>query len=350
MIKMKAARLYGPKDLRIMRIPISRVGPSDVLCRVERVGICGTDYSIYSGEFSFVKNGSVKFPKTLGHEWSGTVAEAGKTVSSFKPGDRVVGDTGVACGHCNFCLSGEYNRCPQSTAVGTIHDRDGAYAEYIVMPERHLFRLPDSVSFDQGAFVEPAATALYSVRRADVGIGDTVLIHGTGPLGILAGKLAKLSGASKVFISGRRKFKLNAALSNGSDIAINTTEQNTSEIIMDHTGARGVDRIIETSGSTQLFTESFDYIRTGGTMSVVAFYDKKVEQFDIDKFVFANVTVRAVAGSLHMYPPVIDLMSSGLLQIDQLITGRYMLDDVEQALIDMKEKNSKRIKWIIDVK
>lgn len=349
MAKMKTARLFGPNDLRIVKTPIPEVGENDVLCKVERVGVCGTDYAIYSGEFSFVKDGSITFPKTLGHEWSATVEAAGKSVTNFKPGDRVVGDTCVGCGRCQFCLSGEYNRCREFKAVGTIHDRDGAYAEYIVMPERHLFHLPDSVSIDQGAFVEPAATSLYAVKRAEVGIGDTVLVHGTGPLGILAARLSKISGAAKVIITGRKKYKLDIALGNGADIAINTNEQGVRDVVMEHTDNRGVDRIIETSGSTQLFAESFDSIRTGGTMSVVAFYEKNIEEFDIDKFVFSNITVRAVAGSMHMYPAVLSLMSSGLLQTDQLITGRYPFEKIERALIDMKERNAIRIKWIVDI-
>ena len=349
MSTMKVARLFAPNDLRMIDMPIPKLRPHDVLCKVERVGVCGTDYAIYSGEFSFVKTGDVKFPMTLGHEWSATVADVGAEVQNFKTGNRVVGDTCVACGHCNHCLLGEYGRCKKVQPVGTIHAWDGAYAEYIIMPERHLFHLPDSVSFDQGAFVEPAATSLYAVKLADVAIGDTVLVHGTGPLGILAAKLSKLCGASKVFITGRKPFKLETALNYGADVAINTTQQSFAEVIMDHTKGEGVDRVVEASGSTDLFKQSLDVVRHGGTVSLVAFYEKMVDQLEIDKFVFGNITLRAVAGSLGMYEPVLNLMASGMLDTTELITGRYKFDDIEQALKDMKEKNTQRIKWIVDM-
>ncbi|MFH1009551.1 MAG: alcohol dehydrogenase catalytic domain-containing protein, partial [Candidatus Latescibacterota bacterium] len=156
---MKKARIMGPKDIRVMEVPTPEPGPGEVLCRVVRAGICGTDYAIYTGELSFVKSGQISFPMTPGHEWSGLVTRVGRDVAGFQPGDRVVGDTAVSCGTCYDCLMGQYGRCRDLRCVGTIHTWDGAYAEYMVMPARHLFHLPDSVSWDNGAMVEPAATA-----------------------------------------------------------------------------------------------------------------------------------------------------------------------------------------------
>lgn len=346
---MKAARIFGANDLRIVDVPVPEVGAHDVLCKVQRVGICGTDYAIYTGEFSFVKNGNIKFPMTPGHEWSATVAEVGPEVTRFKVGDRVVGDTCVSCGQCTHCLLGNYGNCTKIRAVGTVNTWDGAYAEYIIMPERHMFHLPEAVSFDEGAFVECAATALYSVKMADVTIGDTVLVQGTGPIGILAAELAKIHGASKVFITGRKPFKLQAALDHGCDVAINTTTDNTVEVVKDHTGGKGVDRVIEASGSIELFRECFDLVRIGGTISVVAFYEKLMDNFDIDKFVFSSATVRAVAGSLGMYVPILRLMESGQLDVKSLITSRYKFANVQQAMSDMKDKNEQRIKQIMEM-
>ena len=232
---MKAARLFGPDDLRVINMPIPELGPRDILSKVMRAGICGTDYSIYSGEFSFVKDGSVKFPFTPGHEWSGVVAAVGSEVVSFKPGDRIVGDTFVSCGSCDVCLMGLYDHCKNVRSVGTINAWDGGFAEYTVFPERHIFHLPDGVSFDAGAFVEPAATSLNAVNAASVEVGDTVLVHGSGPLGVLAAKFAKLSGASKVFITGRKDPKLQVALSYGADVAINTTRESVADAVARHT-------------------------------------------------------------------------------------------------------------------
>jgi 2-desacetyl-2-hydroxyethyl bacteriochlorophyllide A dehydrogenase len=346
---MKAVQIYGPNDARLVDVPTPKPGPGEALCKVVRSGICGTDYSIYTGDFSFVKSGAIKFPMTPGHEWSGVVEEVGSGVENFKPGDRVVGDTAVSCGTCYDCLMGQYGHCRQLRCVGTINTWDGAYAEYILMPVRHLFHLPDNVNFDQGAMVEPAATALYSVTLAGVKAGDTVLVQGSGPIGIIAAKLAKLSGAAKVIITGRKDFKLQTALSLGVDVAINVKKVLLSEGIKAQVDVWGVDRIIEASGSIELFQESLKLIRPGGTIAVVAFYEKMVNNFDIDRFVFGDVTIRAVAGSLGMYLPILRLMSSGMLNLSSLITDRYQLKEVPQAMQDVKGKSATRIKMMIDV-
>ena len=345
---MRAARLFGPNDLQIVDLPIPELGPGDVLCQVKCAGICGTDYSIYTGEFSFVKNGGVKFPFTPGHEWSGVVAAVGSAVTHFKAGDRVVGDTCVSCGACVSCLLGDYLFCEKTFCVGTVNAWDGGFADYTVFPERHLFHLPDNVSFDAGAFVEPAATSLYALKCAQVQIGDTVLVHGSGPLGLLAAKLAKLSGASKVFITGRKDAKLKVALAFGADVAINTTREDVAEVIARHIAKGKVDRIVETSGSLDLLLQSLDLVRAGGNISAVAFYDRPVERLEIDKLVFGNITLRGSGGSTGMYQPVLSLMASGALDIAPLISGRYPFKDILRGYSDMKDRNDIRIKWLVD--
>jgi L-iditol 2-dehydrogenase len=347
---MKAARLFGPNDLKIIDLPVPELGANDVLCKVKCAGVCGTDYSIYSGEFSFVKNGGVKFPFTPGHEWSGVVTAIGPEVKNLKVGDRVVGDTCVSCGNCVSCLLGDYLSCEQVFCIGTINAWDGGFAEYTVFPERHLFRLPNNVSFDSGVFVEPAATSLFAVKRAGVQIGDTVLVHGSGPLGLLAAKLAKLSGAAKVFITGRKDAKLQLALNFGVDAAINTTREDFVETLLRHNCGKKVDRVIETSGAIELLTSSFDLVRTGGSITAVAFYDRPIENMEIDKLVFGNINLCGSAGSTGMYQPVMALMASGALDIAPLISGRYLFADIMQAYTDMKAKNDIRIKWLIDFK
>jgi threonine dehydrogenase-like Zn-dependent dehydrogenase len=226
---------------------------------------------------------------------------------------------------------------------------DGAWAPFIVMPERHLYRLADRVSFDNGAMVEPAATALYAVTRARVGIGDAVLVQGSGPIGILAAAQAKLCGASKVFITGRRRPKLEAALGMGADVAIDTTRDSVTDVLRRHTVSGGVDRLIEASGSADLFEESLRLVEPGGVMSVVAFYDRPLTRFDIDAFVFADVTLVPVGGSLGMYTPVLRMMETGSLDPSRLITERIALDDVPDMLARFRRDAEARIKVMIDV-
>jgi len=344
---MKAARIFGAHDIRVVEIETPVPTDHDVLCKVARAGMCGTDYAIYSGEFSFVKQGMVPMPMTPGHEWSGIVSAVGDKVQNFKEGDRVVGDTVVSCGHCYDCLVGEYGKCSQARCVGTVNPWDGGYAEYVLMPERHLMALAPSISFENGACVEPAATALYSLHIADVKIGDTVLVLGSGPIGIAAAKLAKLCGASIVAIVGRKDFKLQKALDLGVDAAINTTTSDLNAAVQERFGKWGVDKIVEASGSTAMLNASAGLLNISGTVSSVAFYEQMVQDFPIDEFVFGNRTLKGSAGSLGMYKPVLRLMETGMLDMSPLITSTHRLDDVPQAMVDMKEKNSTRIKPMI---
>lgn len=344
---MKAAAIEAPNKITVKEVQTPVPGPGEVRCKVVRCGICGTDYSIYTGEFSFVKNGMIKFPMLPGHEWSGVVDCIGEGVELFKPGDRVVGDTAVSCGTCYRCLTGQYQFCSNLRCVGTINTWDGAYAEYMIMPARHLFLLPDNVSFDNGAMVEPAATAMYSVALGKVKLGDTVLVMGTGPIGIMAAKIAKIAGAAKVLIAGRKDSKIQAALDLGVDIGLNLMSTSLVDGVKSHIGEDGVDCVIEASGSTELLKESLDLLNPGGVISAVAFYEKIIDGLDIDRFVFGGLSLKGSAGSLGMYGPVLKLMSAGMLDFSSLITGYYSLDEVQRAMLDMKDKNDNRIKFMM---
>ena len=342
---MKAARLYAPLDLRMEDIPVPEPGPGEVLCKVRRAGICGTDYAIYTGEFSFVKSGDVHFPLTQGHEWSGVVARVGSGVRNFKPGDRVISDTNVSCGRCFACLSGRITECRELRPLGTIHAWDGAFAEYILMPERHTFHLPDSVSFDDGAMVEPTTIAYSGVRAAKVSVGETVLVHGCGSIGIIAAKLAGLAGASRVFLTGRTPFKLDCARRFGAaDVYINTRTTSITEALE----GRTPDKVIETSGSLELLTDAFGRVRNGGIVASVAFYEKKLAEFDVDRLIFGNVDFVGVANNAGTYEPVLNMLSAGKFHPSELITGRYPFLEIHQGYADMKLKNSTRIKWMLE--
>ncbi len=345
---MKAARLFGPRELKMLEVPLPALGRGDVLCKVSRAGLCGTDYAIYSGEFSFVKQGGVVFPFTPGHEWSGTVAAVGASVSRFAVGDRVVGDTCVSCGACVACLLGDYLRCEKVRCVGTVNAWDGGFAEYTVFPERHLFHLPDEVSWDAGVFVEPAATALHAVRDAGVESGDTVLIQGAGPLGLLAAKLSKIAGAAHVVVAGRSGVQLEIARSFGADDTVNTVDEVLEAGVLRRTGGRPVDRVIEASGAPELFASALRLVRPGGVISAVSFYSGPIAALEIDKLVFGNIRLKGSSGSIGMYQPVLRLMAAGALDVAPLISRRYAFREIEQAYEAMGTAGDHRVKWLVE--
>jgi 2-desacetyl-2-hydroxyethyl bacteriochlorophyllide A dehydrogenase len=348
-VNMKAARLIEPHKIAVMEIPTPVPDYDDVLIKVKYVGICGTDYSIYTGESSFVKDGMVRFPLTMGHEWSGVVEKTGRNVRNLKPGDRVTGDGTVTCGVCEACICGNYNLCKDLKGVGTIKTWDGAYAEYILLPERSVYKIPDGVSLQEAALVEPSATALYAVKRGGVKLNDSVLVIGTGPIGLAALHLSKLSGASCTVLAGRKDAKLDVGKKMGADYTVNILKENLAERISEITSGKGVNVVIEASGSVEMLQQSFALVRNGSTIAVVAFYDRFLDHIPIDHFVNNDIRLTGVAGSPRMSTTILELMGSGKVDFKPLITDIYKLDDVEKALKAMKEKNNTVVKILLEV-
>lgn len=340
---MKAVRVFGENDIRVVDMEEPKPSYGQVVVKVKRCGICGTDYSILNGAFSNM----ISYPMTLGHEWSGEVAAVGKGVSNIKIGDRVAGDTCVSCGECYECLTGSYMNCRIKRNVGTTNTWDGAYSEYILFPARHLFKLPDTVDYESGALLEPAATAMLSVAQARVGLGDNVVVHGTGPIGIAAALLAKLAGAAKTVITGRKDFKLQLAKKMGVDYAVNTIKQDMTEVVQDIFEGQGADAVIEASGSVQLMKDSFEIAANSARISVVSFFEKEVG-LDIDGAVFKDISILPVAGNIGMNRPTLRLMASGRLDLRAIVTERCRLEDVPVALKNLKTDNEKKIKIMID--
>ena len=348
-MKMKAQRLYGPKDLRWMEIDVPQLMENDVLIKVKYCGVCGTDQSIYSGESSFWEDGLIHTPMTFGHEYSGIISKVGKNVSSFKIGDRVVADTIVSCGVCEQCKQGNFFSCLNLKAVGTINAHDGGYAEYTVMPERHVFSLPDNITFEQGALVEPVATGLWAVKMGNIEIGDNVIIIGTGAIGLGAVPFAVLSGARKVIIVGRKDFKLEIGKKFGANDAINTTKEDLFERVMELTRGKGADVVIEASGSLDMLKEAIRISNNDARISCVAFYEKPVEKLNIDSMIIKNISLLPVSGCRKMMPIVIKMMESGKVDFTPMITQVVPLKDAEEALIDLKAKSAERIKILLEI-
>lgn len=346
---MKAMRLYAPRDLRMMEVPRPKIRPDEVLCRVRRACVCGTDYAIYSGELSFVKSGDVTFPMTLGHEWSGVVETVGGDVFDFHPGDRVISDNGFSCGRCLKCLAGKPHLCGRVRSLGTIRAWDGAFAEYLAVPERHLFHLPDGVDFDDGAMIEPLTIAYSGVRGIELEPGQTVLVNGAGSIGMLAARLCRIAGASRVFLTGRKPAKLEAARKfEAADVLIDTSRESVADVLARHTPKGKADKTLECSGSIDLLLQSLKLTGSGGTVAALAFYEREIESLPIDQLVFGNLTLRGIGNVSGTHEHCLALVAAGRIHPGALINGRYPFAELKQALEDMKLKNDFRVKWAID--
>lgn len=239
---MKAGVVYAQNDIRYDEIEKPTAGPGKVLIKVKYTGICGSDIPRVNGDACHF------FPNVLGHEFSGTVEEVGEGVTSLKKGDRVAGVPLVPCMKCEDCLKGNYSLCKHYSFIGS--REYGSFAQYVVVPEKNAVKFEDEVSFEQGAFFEPATVALHGLQRCDYIGGRTVAILGGGTIGMLTMQWAKIFGAAKVVVFDIAKERLELGERLGADAVINTLEADFMEKAMAVTDGKGYDYVYETAGNT----------------------------------------------------------------------------------------------------
>ena len=340
---MKAITVYGPRDARMETVPKPEATGDMVVAKVCRTGVCATDVSIYTGESSFVRSGEIKYPCRFGHEWAGIVESVGPDVKNFKPGDRVYADNFVTCGVCEACKKGDYSGCRSTRSVGTVNAWDGCYAEYMQMPERHVYRLPDELSMDEGALIEPAGIAYDAFRGVTLTPKDTVVVFGTGAIGMVAVWLAKYYGAGEVILVGRTDEKLKIGLQIGADHVINGRNEDAVAKIKELSlGKKGADLVVETSGSASALRDSIACTAKYSRISVVSFYEKNVDDLPIDALVLGHKSLVGAAGRDGNSPEVCEIMRKNPIKLTPVFTQhipfRDALDVFERPEVCQKTK------------
>jgi L-iditol 2-dehydrogenase len=243
---MRTAVLKEPGRLEIEERPRPDPAPDEVLVAVGEVGICGSDLHYY--EHGRIGDYVVEDPLILGHESAGEAVEVGDGVTDLETGDRVALEPGVPCRRCDHCKRGEYNRCPDVTFMATPPD-DGAFAEYVAWPVDFAYRLPESVSTREGALCEPLSVGVHAARRGEIGVGDSVLVTGAGPIGLLAMAAARAAGATEVLVADVIEAKRRRAEERGADATIDPTRTDLGEAVAEQTDGEGVDIVVEASGA-----------------------------------------------------------------------------------------------------
>ena len=224
---MKALRIHGPKDIRYEDLPDRALGPDEALLAPRAVGICGTDLEIFQGTMFYFTSGMAQWPVILGHEWSAEVLAVGENVTEVKPGDKVVGECTVSCGHCEMCRLGRYNECPNRRETGILN-LDGAFSDRMYYPASFLHQF-DKISYEEAALTEPTAVAVWGTKLVEVNPSDTVAVMGPGPIGLLAMQVARAYGARRVVMIGRRASRLKLAEELGADEIIKSARRGSSQ-------------------------------------------------------------------------------------------------------------------------
>ena len=347
-MNMQVFLVEEPYKARIIEIPPRPLKKDEVLVKVACAGICGTDLSIYTGETDFVRQGLVQYPARIGHEWSGIVSETGTDVLNFKKGDRVIGDNGVSCGQCDACLRGDYDSCPDVKSVGTINCWDGCFAEYIIMPARHLFRLPDLLSFEEAALIEPATISYIALKKNDLA-GKTVVIIGTGPIGMAALPIARHLGAKNVVMIGRTSSKLDIALKMGATHVIRSTIENVDDRISKITCGKGAEIILEASGDLSAIRQSMDIVSRSGFIYLLAFYEKAFSGVEIDKFSIKEASLAGVIGKFGIAGELMHMICDAKIDLLPMVTSHIRFDEIQQVLENARQMKD-RIKILVHFK
>lgn len=329
---MKAALWYSKRDVRVEEIPEPQVIAGSVKIKVKWCGICGSDLHEFIGGPIFIPvgqphplSGNVA-PVVLGHEFSGEVVEIGKGVSKFTVGDRVVVEPIVACGKCPACKEGKYNLC-SSLGFHGLCGSGGGFAEYTVFPEEYVHKIPDSMSYEKAALIEPIAVALHSIRISGFKTGDTALVLGSGPIGLATIECLKAAGASLVVVLQRKSVRQEYAKRAGADFVLDPNEVDIEAEVKKLTGGVGVDVSFETTGAKIGFETGINSLKFEGIMVVTSIWEDEVS-FNPNALVFSEKKIVGTLAYRHEFPATIAQMVDGRIKSEGYITKRIALEDI----------------------
>lgn len=320
---MKALLLSEYKHLEIADLPDPMPGDREVLVSVGACGICGSDVHGYDGS-----SGRRIPPIVMGHEAAGTIAAIGAGVSGFAEGDRVTFDSTIFCGECNNCRRGDVNLCDHRQVLGVScaeFSRPGAFAEYVAVPSRILYRLPDNLSFNEAAMLEAVSVALHGVSLAQISKGSTALVVGAGMIGLLSLQALRAAGCSTVYVADLDSTRLKLALAVGAT-AVLSSEKDVVEQVIQLTGGIGVDVVIEAVGRNETVKASIESVRKGGTVVLVGNISPEVA-LPLQKVVTRQIRLQGSCASAGEYPRAIELLASGAIQVKPFITAVAPLED-----------------------
>ena len=321
---MKALLLTQYKEMQVTDVDEPEVGPDDVLIQVEACGICGSDIHGYDGS-----TGRRIPPLVMGHEAAGSIVAAGSNVKDMPEGTRVTFDSMVSCGQCDFCRAGQGNLCDNRMVLGVScgeYRRHGAFAERISVPRRIVYRLPDTLPFEQAALVEAVSVAVHAANVTPITLGDTAVVVGAGMIGLLAIQTVKAAGAARVIAVDLNDKRLAVAKELGATETLRGDQVDVPAVVREMTGGRGADVALEVVGATPTVVTAIESVRKGGSVTLVGNVSPTIE-LPLQSVVTREITLRGTCGCNGEYPQCIELMNNGTIRVEPLITAKISLAD-----------------------
>jgi len=322
---MKALLLTAPSTLAIVDFPTPAIADDEVLVRIHACGICGSDFHGWDGS-----SGRRQAPLIMGHEASGEIVATGPRVEKWHAGDRVTFDSTIYCGVCHFCRQGQINLCENRRVVGvspTEYKQHGAFAEFVAVPSRILYRLPDTLPFDQAAMIEPVSIAVHAVQRIAIAATDTVVVVGSGMIGLLIVQALRWAGAKRIVAVDLAENRLTLARRLGATHTFNPSTSDVAAEVARLTEGLGADAAFEVVGLTPTVNLAIAVLKRSGSCVLVGNLSPKTQDFPLQAVVTKEITVTGTCSSAGEYPLCLDLIARGVIDVKPMIETVAPLED-----------------------
>lgn len=343
----KAVFMHGTNEMIWKDVPVPVAKENEVLVKVDSVGICGSDVHYYQhGRIGdFVVEGDF----ILGHECAGEVIKVGSSVKTLAVGDRVALEPGKTCGKCEFCKSGRYNLCPDVEFFAT-PPYHGVFTNYVTHPEDMCFKLPENVSNVEGALVEPLAVGLHATNIGEVKLGDTVVIFGTGCIGLVTLLASKAKGASNIIVVDVLANRLKTATRLGATHVINARETDVIKKIEKLTNGNGAEVVIDTAGAEITVKQTVDVVKRGGTIVLVGMTPKDEVSFNFMKLMGKEGQVKTIFRYKNLYPVAINAIASGAINVKDIVSHEFDFENTKEAFDFVVNNAQDVVKAVIKIK
>lgn len=345
----KGVFMRGKGNMIVKDIPIRKAGSGEVLVSIEYVGICGSDVHYFRDGCCGAYKVDLSQDFMLGHECAGTVVGIGEGVEDLKPGDRVALEPGITCGKCEACKSGNYNLCHEVSFLAT-PPVQGCNEEYIIFPADMCFKLPPEVSTREGALIEPLSVGIYAAAQGGVKLGDSVLILGSGCIGLVTLLACLAQGAGKVVVADLIEARLKKAQELGAVSVINSKEEDALERGRELTKGQGFDVVFETAGHPATIAQTPFLTRRGGTITLVGISAQEEIAYNFAQIMDKEITIKSVFRYKNIFPKAIAAVAAGKADVKSIITHEFDLAHIQDAYEEAAVNSTDLVKAIIKVK
>jgi len=341
MEKYRMAIIPAPGKIEFQEMELRDPLPDEVLIKMHTAAICGSDLHLFKG-----KHPSATLPSAVGHELAGEVYQIGRDVKKFQVADRVTVEPVIACGQCHYCQRGEYHLCEN---ISFQYRRgQGAFSEYFYAPQHRVYRLPKSLTYEEGTLIEPLSVALHAVKKSGVSIGQTSAVIGGGAIGLLVSMLLNNLTGIKPFLADINDFRVQKAVELGARGVFSNRGEDLVKIILEQTNGLGVDHAFEAVGMEVTLSQALQAIRKGGKVTLLGIFEEQLPKIPINLFVQREISLSGSQGYVRDFEDSIDLVAQGRVKLGELVTTRLPLDDLQLGFDLLCQPGNNQVKVVFN--